>query len=105
MPRPSKKLTKQDLSEIEMMAGLGLTQQQIADIKGFCVETLVKHAQKAYKQGKAKAIAKVSKTAFDMATSGRQPTMTKFYLRTQAGWCEQYNIPEALKAYFEDRDS
>jgi hypothetical protein len=96
MPRPPKRLSKQDISEIEMLAGLGLAQEQIADIKGICVETLVKYAGKAYQVGKAKAIARVSKTAFEMAASGKQPSMTMFYLKTQAGWREKVTIPEEL---------
>lgn len=96
MPRPPKKLSNQDISEIEMLAGLGLAQEQIADIKHICVETLMKYAATAYRQGKAKAIAKVSKTAFEMAVSGRQPVMTMFYLKTQAGWREQPAIPDVL---------
>jgi hypothetical protein len=97
MPRPPKKLSDKDLAEIEMLAGLGLTQQEIAEIKDICVDTLRKRARKHWRRGKAKAIAKVAKTAFDMATSGKNHHMTKFYLQTQAGWREPApGIPEEL---------
>lgn len=106
MPRPPKRLSKQDIGEIEMLAGLGLTQQQIADIKGICVETLVKYAAKSYMLGKAKAIAKVSKTAFELAASGKQPSMTMFYLKTQAGWrVQQPVIPDVLLRFLEQREA
>lgn len=96
MPRPNKKLTQKDLLEIEMLAGLGLNQQQIADVKGMCVDTLRKNAIKHYKGGKSKAIAQVAKTAYEMAVSGKYQAMTMFYLKTQARWSEHLPIPEEL---------
>ena len=96
MPRPAKKLSKQELDEIEALAGLGLTQQQIADVKEICIDTLRKYAIKAYHKGKSKAVARVAKTCFEMASSGKQPVMTMFYLKTQAGWQSTPSIPEAL---------
>jgi hypothetical protein len=97
MPRPPKKLSKKDLEEIEAMAARGLTQQQIADIKGICVETLVKYGATHYCRGKSKGIGKVCQTAFNMATSGKHGAMTRFYLRTQAGWTEKHLLPDELR--------
>ncbi len=99
MPRPPKKPSKQDLAEIEMLAGIGLTQQEIADVKGICVETLVKYAPVALRRGKSKGIGKVARKCFEMASSGNHPAMTRFFLRTQAGWREQHALPEELVAY------
>jgi hypothetical protein len=96
MGRKAKKFTKQELEEIEMMAGLGLTQQQIADIKDICVDTLRKYARPQLKRGKSKGIGNVAKTAYQMATSGKSPAMTMFFLKTQAQWRETPAIPEEL---------
>lgn len=88
MPRRPKKPTPQDMKEIEMLAGMGLNQQQIADVKGMHRDTLRKYAQADYTRGKAKAIAKVAQTAFEMAVSGKNPALTIFFLKAQARWSE-----------------
>lgn len=96
MPRRPKKPTPQDLKEIEMLAGMGLNQHQIADVKGMHRDTLRKYAQAAYTRGKAKAIARVAQTAFEMAISGKHIAMTIFYLKTQGGWREHPPSPQEL---------
>lgn len=97
MGRKAKKPSKQDLKEIEMLAGLGLTQKQIADIKDICLDTLRKYAYRSWEKGKAKGIGKVARIAFEMAVSGKDGKMTRFYLRTQAGWRDKHLLPEELK--------
>lgn len=96
MGRKPKKPTKQDLLEIESLAGLGLTQAQIAKIKGISIDILRKYSNNSYQQGKAKAIAKVAKTAFEMAVSGKNTAMTIFFLKTQARWTEHPAIPDVV---------
>lgn len=81
-------MTEQELAEIETMAGLGLSFEEIASIKGICDDTLKKHAKPFLKKGKAKAKAQVAQTAYRMAISGKIPSMTMFWLKTQAGWQE-----------------
>lgn len=103
MPRPPKHLSRQDHDEIEMLAGIGLTQQQIADVKGICVETLVKYGEDALKRGKSKGIGKVARKCFEMATSGKHPAMTMFYLKTQGGWSVTPTLPEALLHLFRNQ--
>lgn len=88
MSRPEKALNEQELAEIETMAGLGLSYDEIASIKGICDDTLKKHAKPFLKKGKAKAKAQVAQTAYRMAISGKIPSMTMFWLKTQAGWQE-----------------
>ncbi len=97
MPRRPKIPSSKDLQEIESMAGLGLTQQQISRIKGISIDTLRKYASDTYQAGKAKAIGMVAKTAYDMATSGKNTAMTIFYLKTQARWTEHPSMPEMIQ--------
>jgi len=85
---PAKKLTEKELSEVEMLAGLGLRYEDIAAIKGMCLDTLKKYAEEALQRGKAKAKAQVMQTAYKMALSGKTPAMTIFWLKTRAGWRE-----------------
>ncbi len=100
MPRRPKKPTPKDLQEIEMLAGMGLNQQQIADVKGMHRDTLRKYAKDLLNKGKAKAIARVAQTAFEMATSGNNTAMTIFYLKTQAQWREHAPSQEELFTIF-----
>jgi predicted transcriptional regulator len=96
MGRKPKKPSPKDLAEIEMLAGMGLTQQQIGHIKGLCTDTLRKYAHRELRRGKSMGIGKVAKTAYEMATSGKHPAMTMFFLKTQAQWRENPPVPVEL---------
>jgi len=72
-----------------MLAGLGMRYEDIALTKGVCLETLKKYAGEMLERGKAKAKAQVMQSAFKMALSGKHPTMTTFWLKTQCGWREK----------------
>jgi hypothetical protein len=95
MPRPAKKLSKQDLQEIEALAGLGLTQQQIADVKSMGVDTLRKYGQTQLKRGRSRGVAKLADTAFKKALAG-DTTMLIFLLKVLGGFHEKQAIPEVL---------
>ena len=92
MSNPAKILSPKEIEEIEMMAGLGLRYEDIALIKNMCDDTLKKYASDALSRGKAKAKAAVMQTAFKMATSGKVPAMTMFWLKTQAQWREAQTL-------------
>lgn len=89
MPRgvpysPSEK----DCREVSAMIGLGLSVEQIANIKGVTRETIHHRHQQDIDRGRPMAIAKVAETAYKLATNGKCPAMTMFWLKTQAGWKE-----------------
>ncbi len=88
----AKKLTPKELEEVETMAGLGMRFEDIARLKGMCLDTLRKYAREQLGRGKARAKAAVMQTAYKMAVSGKFPAMTMFWLKTQAAWRE--NMPE-----------
>jgi hypothetical protein len=92
MANPPKNLTPKDLDEVETMAGLGMRFEDIARLKGMCLDTLKKHAGEQLNRGRAKAKAAVMQTAYKMALSGKYPAMTMFWLKTQAAWSE--TMPE-----------
>ncbi len=96
MGRQQKKLTKKDRLEIESMAAIGMTQKQIAAIKNICVDILRKNAHTDWLRGKAKSIAALARTAFDMALNQRDRTMLIFLLKTQGGF-QEYPMPESLE--------
>ena len=99
MPRKPKKPGDQALREIEVLASIGLTQQQIADIKDMCVDTLRKYARLQLIRGKSKGIAKLAETAYKRALDGNTALLI-FLLKTQAGWREHPPVPEALLPFF-----
>ena len=83
-----------EISKIEAMSGIGLTLEEIAAIYGVSADTLRTAFRKndaAYQatiRGRALAKQNVSKTVYDMAVSGKHPTMTQFWLKCRAGWKE-----------------
>ncbi len=95
MPRPAKKLNSKDLQEIEALAGLGLTQQQIADVKDMGVDTLRKYSHTQLKRGRSRGVARLADTAFKKALSG-DTTMLIFLLKVLGGFQEKQPIPDVL---------
>lgn len=82
--------TDEILSEIEEMAGKGLTQEQIAYNIGMHPTTLsekkykVEKLEEAIKRGKASAIRKMSNSLFDKGTEGKDTTAMIFWLCNRA---------------------
>lgn len=85
--------TEKDIKQIEDMAGLGLTQKEIALILGWSSKTLERKLEKieevaiAYKRGRAIAKKKVTKKLFSLIEKGH-PASIFFYLKCQCGWRE-----------------
>ena len=95
--------TDDDYIKIERMAALGMTMEQIAAIwdRGRRQFIRLSHNDERLKDamlsGRAKAVMKVSKTAYDMAESGKVPAMTMFYLKCRGGWREVQKIEHSGK--------
>jgi len=86
--RPPRMMTPQELDQAETMAGLGLRDDQIAQVLGMAERTMTRHARDRLHRGRAKALAAVAQTCYRLATSGRCPAATFFYLKTQGRWQE-----------------
>ena len=71
------------------MACLGLDPKDIALVLNIELKVLTLFYAKELKVTALMANAMVARTAFQMATSGRSPDMTKFWLKAQAGWKDQ----------------
>ncbi len=112
MGRQKKLISKEDIERIEKLAGLGLTVDMIANILGISKRTLERRCSENKKvsdallKGRAVAASNVAETAYKMAVSGANPTMTIFWLKTQLKWndkpevveAEDYSIKEATTA-------
>lgn len=92
------KLTDEDYTKIQSMAGIGLNMEQMAALLGVCRKTLFKMAsldgklKETIMRGRANAIMNVSNTAYKTAISGKYPEMTRFYLKCRAGWKESMDL-------------
>lgn len=93
--RPRIPLSAQEVKNIEAMAGLGMSMTQISHVLGMSRATLERRmkdsppelaAKEALDRGRAMAISAVSKTAFEMAKSGKESGMTQFWLQCRANW-------------------
>lgn len=98
--KPSIVFTAEQKRQIETMAGYGMTLQQISSIIGVHYNTILNIQKRdpdvaeLLKRGRAKAVAAVSQTAFQLAKTGKNPTMTMFWLKTQAKWREIHPAEE-----------
>ncbi len=84
--------TEEEMVKIEALAGVGLTEEQIADYLGVGRTTFNMAANKndpmrqRILHGRSNALANVAKTAYSMAMKGDNPSMTQFYLKCRGGW-------------------
>lgn len=86
------KFKEEDYSKIEKMAGLGLPGDKIAAIFDMSKDTFDRHRKDnpqldaAILKGRSVSELNVTRTAYEMAVSGKQPTMTIFWLKCRARW-------------------
>jgi hypothetical protein len=90
--RPSYKATQKDRDQVAKLSGLGMTAEGICDIMGFSRSTLFKYFGDELKVGGSSAGATVMSKAFTMATSGKHPAMTMFWLKCREGWRETQTV-------------
>lgn len=86
--------TQEQRTAVKRLAGLGLTQQQICSVAGIASpKVLRRHFGKELTRGPVETKAKVMQTAFRLASSGRNPAMTIFWLKTRGRWSEKNGLP------------
>lgn len=81
---------------VAIAAASGMRQSDIARALAVDEKTLRKHFKDELTYGHDKVMASVKMTAYQMALSGQQPSMTIFVLKTQGGWRETVNLAPAL---------
>jgi len=94
--RPSWIPTEEQQRQVEELAGLGLRDNDIALIIGVSERTIKNKCRELLDSGRAKALEKVSRTAHQMAASGKWPVMTIFYLKVRGGWRESSDLRLAV---------
>jgi len=101
-----------DLDEVERLAGLGLTEEQIGLALGVSRATISRNKaddtfDAALKRGRAAGIAHVTNKLRELVDNGN-PTSTLFFLKCKAGWNEQAEIErriEELERRLQERKS
>lgn len=98
MARPKPELTEDQMRQLETMAGYGLTVDKMAAILGFSKKTLERimadnpAVSDAIEKGRSTAESAITKTAYEMAKSGKVPAMTMFWLKCRARWREVHSV-------------
>ncbi len=99
--KPGRKPINIDLEELERLAGMGLSERQIAAAMDISNSTLTrkKHIEQighALKKGRAKAVAAVSSKLFDNALEGKE-TSAIFFLKNRdpENWKDRQEVVTA----------
>jgi hypothetical protein len=96
MPRKFE-ATEEQRKMVRALAGYGLKQEQIAVLVGIkSTATLRKHFADELVLGPIEAQHNVRRTLFKLATSGRNPSVTMYWLKRWAGWSEKGKRPEPV---------
>ena len=90
--RPEHKPTDQTRRFVQTCSMGGIPQDEICAAIGINKNTLHKHYREEIDQSLPKATAKVVQTAFQLATSGKCPAMTMFWLKCRANWSQKAEI-------------
>ena len=78
-------------NQVEVLAGFGLPQHQIAVLLGCDPKTLRKHFDAELSLGDAKATAKIAQTLYNKAGAGDTASLI-FWLKARAGWREKHDV-------------
>jgi len=84
-PRP-RIFTDEERRHVEMLAGIGLPQEQIASVLKTSVESLVKNCKQELDDGVAKANSRVAQFLYQQAT--KNLTAAIFWAKTRMRWRE-----------------
>jgi len=83
-PHPNPK----DASQVEVLTGMGASQEYIAAHLHISVEELNQHYPKPLAHGLEEANLRVAQAFFEMATSGEHPQMTLAWMKMRARWTD-----------------
>lgn len=83
--------TPEQRNQVEVLAGFGLPQHQIAVLLGCDPKTLRKYFEMELSVGDAKATAKIAQTLYNKAVGGDTASLI-FWLKARAGWREKHDV-------------
>jgi hypothetical protein len=89
MSRPRFVPTEEQRRTVKSLSAYGIKQEEIAQMVGLrSTKSLRKHFRQELDRGAIEATAQVAQTLYKMATSGKHPAASIFWLKTRAGWRE-----------------
>jgi DNA-binding XRE family transcriptional regulator len=90
MVRRAHEPTDRDRKQVTLMAGIGLTHDQIAKVIGISDETLRKYYDEELSTAASKMNAQVAQNLFSIATSKGAGAVASaiFWMKTRGGWRE-----------------
>ena len=95
MARAKLNPTEAQRLQVRQLAGCGLTHEQIRVVMNLpSVTTLCRYFRKDLEKGRITAGAKIRGVAYKMATSGKNPIMTMFWLKTRAKWSNEMRLED-----------
>ena len=90
MARPRFTPTEEQRSTVRRLAALGIRQADIAEMIGLRSEkTVRKHFRRELNRGVAEANRQVAQSLYRLATGGKCPAASMFWLKCRAGWRER----------------
>jgi hypothetical protein len=108
MPRPRFTPTEEQRRLVKSLSACGVQHEQIGrriDIRS--AKTLRKHFREELDAGALEANTSVVQTLYKMATSGKHPMATMFWLKCRAGWRESRTlepIPVSLPPFIVSKE-
>lgn len=96
--RPFVQISDRDLEQIEMLAGIGVNEANIAMVMGFSQKTLQRRkkdserVRQAIELGKAKAEAKVAQSLYNLAVVDHNLSAIIWYEKTRCGRSDRSHI-------------
>lgn len=92
-----------NLAQVERLASIGLTEEQIAQSLGISRSTITRRKRDddafgaALKAGRASGVAAVTNALFEAATGEKPNTSAQiFYLKNRAGWRDKQEVESTL---------
>ncbi|MEE9195710.1 MAG: hypothetical protein V3U44_07695 [Alphaproteobacteria bacterium] len=94
MPRSKFQPGEDQREAVLLMAGHGMPEDAIAKVMKITPAALRRHFPNELSTARTIANSKVAETAYQLATSGKAPAVTMFWLKTRAGWRDRADLAD-----------
>jgi hypothetical protein len=99
MARAAHVASEENKRQVERMAAVGITQEQIAAVIGISQDTLVKYYGDTIRTAAIKANANVGGKLYQTAMNGNVTAMI-FWMKTRGGWREVQHIEHQVEMQY-----
>ena len=104
--KPEHITTEKTRTEVQVLAGFGITQEEISLYIDVCPKTLRRHYRKELDTGVTRANAAMARRLYGAAMDEGSVAAMIFWLKARAGWSEkvQVELSEAPVIVFSEED-